>query len=392
MDTLQACQRDATLRHGRFTVLRTAVDGEAHLAWLDDTVLYAEGGGQPSDRGVIRSEAGEVRVREVRATEDGWLHVLEGPVPVGEVEVAVDWGRRFDHMQQHSAQHLLSALAHDRRGWATTSFHLHEGLGAVCDVELDAAEIGPEALHALQDEVNAEIRAARPVVPRLVDALPEGVRSRGLPEGHRGPIRLVEIAGLDLNTCGGTHVASTAELQAVALLGTERIRGGTRVRYVAGERVLARLVAAEAQRAELGALLSRGGDELGAGVRAALDAATAPAKARAAAEAELADALGAALAAGQGVRALHRPTGDAALLNRIAGAVLRAAPDAVVWLTAGEGEAGAFLLAGPPAVVAAHKEAVLALMEARGGGAAGRLQGRAARLSARDAVLAVLTA
>jgi misacylated tRNA(Ala) deacylase len=391
VDTLAACQRDATLREGRFRVLRSEPgDPGTHLAWLDDTVLYAEGGGQPSDHGVLRVEGREVRVREVRADEGGWRHVLDGPVPVGEVVAVVDWARRFDHMQQHTAQHLISAIAQDRHGWATTSFHLQElhSVDAICDVELAAPEVGPGALARLQDEVNAEIRAARPVRPRIVapDELPEGVRSRGLPPGHRGPVRLIEIDGIDLNTCGGTHVGSTAELQAVALLGTERIRGGVRVRYVAGARVLGRLVAAEAQRAELGALLSRSASDLTAGVAAALEDAKAQAKARVALEGELADALGVALAAGTGLRTLHRASGDPALLNRIASAVLRIDPAATVWLTAGEGEEGVFLLAGPPERVAAHKDEVLALLGARGGGAKGRLQGRATRLSAREEV------
>ena len=129
----------------------------------------------------------------------------------------MDWERRFDHMQQHTGQHLLSAVAQDRFAWETTAFHLGPD---VSDVELAAPSLSSADLARLEEAVAAEIRAARPVVPRRVSleefrTLP--VRTRGLPEGFTGDVRLVEIAGVDLNTCGGTHLANTAEIEAVAL-------------------------------------------------------------------------------------------------------------------------------------------------------------------------------
>ncbi len=378
-----ACQRDARLLRATFEVLRVEPAGDVWHAWLDDTVLYPEGGGQPADHGTL----GGVRVLDVRP---GLLHVLEAPVALGPAEVVVDAARRFDHMQQHTGQHLLTAVAQDRFGWATTSFHLHEGELARCDVELDAPGIDLEALSA---SVNAEIRAARPVRVREVgpgdlDAL--GVRTRGLPEGHEGPVRLVEIDGLDVNTCGGTHCASTAELQAVQLLGAEAIRGGTRLHFVVGGRVMARLRAAEAALARAGSIVSRGLFDVPDGVAQLFEQARAAGKALAATQAELADALGAELARQPGpVRVLHRDEGDAAFLNRVATAALRDAPGAVLLLTAGQAE-GAFLAAGPPARLEAVREALLSALEARGGGKPGRLQGKAARLAGRDAAAAIL--
>jgi alanyl-tRNA synthetase len=148
-------------------------------------------------------------------------------------------------MQQHTGQHLLSAVAEDRFSWRTTAFHLGP---EVCDIELDARVLSTADRAALEDAVAVEIRAARAVTPRRVTlekfrALK--VRTRGLPEGHAGDVRLVEIAGVDLNTCGGTHLSNTAEIELVALLSAEPLRGGTRLVFVAGRRARRRLAAHE---------------------------------------------------------------------------------------------------------------------------------------------------
>jgi len=124
-------------------------------------------------------------------------------------------------MQQHTAQHLLTAVAADQFGWQTTAFHL----GAhVSDIEVDVKSIGKSELRLLEETVAVEVRAARRISARRVS--PDEyeqmeVRSRGLPPGHSGDVRLIEIEGIDLNTCGGTHCVSTAEIEAIALLGTE---------------------------------------------------------------------------------------------------------------------------------------------------------------------------
>src|SRR6185503_19277103 len=191
-------------------------------------------------------------------------HYLGSVVNAGRSTVRLDWARRFDHMQQHTAQHLLSALAADRFGWETTSFHL----GAqTCDVELAASELPAARQGELEEAIAAEVRAARPVTTRRVasEALAGlAVRSRGLPAGHTGDVRLVEIAGVDLNTCGGTHLASTAEIECVKLLGVEPMRGGTRLYWVAGGRARARLAAHEARNEALRRALEAGDDELAA--------------------------------------------------------------------------------------------------------------------------------
>ncbi len=251
--SLVACQRDARLRALDCVALSwSPLDDGRYAVILDDTVLYPEGGGQPADHGRING----VAVVDVQRGQSGVVHTVLGPGAPGPVRVELDWARRFDHMQQHSAQHLLTALAADHLDRPTVAFHLGE---ETCTIDLLGPPLDEAARARLEDLANAEIRSARPLRVREVDAqtydrLP--VRSRGLPEGHTGPIRLVEIEGLDLNTCGGTHVAHTGELQVVALLRVEALKGGSRLHYLAGDRVRRRLAEALQREAALTALLT----------------------------------------------------------------------------------------------------------------------------------------
>jgi len=223
------------------SILETGDDGGRPFAVLDDTVFYPEGGGQPGDHGLLNG----IAVTDVQKTGGKLRHYLAAPVAPGPARIRLDWERRFDHMQQHTGQHLLSAVAQDRFSWQTTAFHLGPD---VCDIELDALALSPADLSALEDAVAAEIRASHAVTPRRV-TLEEfralKVRTRGLPEDHAGDVRLVEIAGVDLNTCGGTHLSNTAEIETLCLLSAEPLRGGTRLFFVAGRRARRRLAAHE---------------------------------------------------------------------------------------------------------------------------------------------------
>jgi Ser-tRNA(Ala) deacylase AlaX len=345
MMPVQAYEREPFLRSLDTDVVRTGEERGRPFVVLADTILYPEGGGQPADRGRI----GGVPVEDVRTVEGEIRHYLAGAAPTGRVPVEVDWARRFDHMQQHTGQHLLTAVAEQRFGWHTTAFHLGEQLS---DIELDTPKIAPDQALQLEDAVAAEVRAARPVTARRVSAaeyaaLP--VRTRGLPEGFTGDIRLVEIVAIDLNTCGGTHVRSTAEIEGVKLLGTEGMRGGTRLFYVAGAR-LRRLLGAHHERsAKLRQLLGTSDEELPAGVSARLD--------------QLKDAQ-------RTVKALEEEL----------------AVESARVLAAGEGEQGAFVLcAGERATIdmAAAGRKVAEILDGRGGGSGRIFQGKAAALSHR---------
>jgi alanyl-tRNA synthetase len=377
------------------TELATVVEGVGHDArgpWavLEDTVLYPEGGGQPADHGWL----GEAGVVHVERAEGRILHRLESPVAPGAVVARLDWARRFDHMQQHTAQHLLTALALDRFGLRTTAFHL----GAVMsDIELGVGSLSRDRLDALEDAVATEVRAARPVTARRASQDELGrlaIRSRGLPEGFSGEIRLVEIAGIDLNTCGGTHVRSTAELEAVALLGTEPIRGGTRLFFVAGGRLRRRLAAHEARNASLRAVLDAAEDDFVALVQRRKDELRETERRARRLEEELAAAQAEAAAALPGtVVDVHLEGRDASLLQRFARTVAGLAPHKLALITTGGAQGGVFVVVGGDACeidVQALGREVAALLEGRGGGAGKLFQGKAASFAARDQALALM--
>jgi alanyl-tRNA synthetase len=381
---IYAYERDPRLTRLDTEVVSAGEEGGHPSVVLADTILYPEGGGQPADRGTV----GGVAVLDVRKVGGVILHVLAGPAASGAVAVELDWARRFDHMQQHTAQHLLTAVAEARFGWHTTAFHLGE---RTCDIEVDTADVAADQLAELEEAVASEIRAARPVTTRRVshdEYATLAVRSRGLPEGHTGDVRLVEIEGIDLNTCGGTHCESTAAIEALKLLGTESMRGGTRLSWVAGGRLRHLHEAHHRRNAELRELLGTSDDELVGRVGAKLEQLREAERAIRALEEELAVASAAALAAGSGpVLVAHWPARDLPFLQRAAREVGRAAPDRVVFLTAGEGEEGAFLLAAGEAAdldVRAAGAKVVEILGGRGGGSGRIFQGKAARLSRRE--------
>ncbi len=384
MPGMYAYERDPKLTRLETEVVSAGEEESHPFVVLADTVLYPEGGGQPADRGTV----GGVAILDVRKVDDVIRHLLAGPAPSGRVTVELDWARRFDHMQQHTGQHLLTAVADRRFGWHTTAFHLGE---RTCDIEVDTPDVDAGQVAELEEAVAAEIRAARPVTARRVS--PEeyaalAVRSRGLPEGHTGDVRLVEIEGIDLNTCGGTHCGSTAEIEALKLLGTESMRGGTRLSWVAGARLRRLHEAHHRRNAELRELLGTSDDELVVRLEAKLEQLRDAERALRALEDELAVASAAALAAGQGpVLVAHWPERDLPFLQRVAREAGRLAPDRVVFLTAGAGEEGAFLLAAGEAVgldVPAAGRRVAEVLEGRGGGSGRIFQGKAGRLSRRE--------
>jgi alanyl-tRNA synthetase len=384
-----AYERDAYLQELETEVAETGVEDDRPFAVLADTILYPEGGGQPADRDSL----GEIAILDVQRREGGIRHYLERPAQPGPVTVRLDWRRRFDHMQQHTGQHLLTALAHDRFGWPTTAFHLGE---QVCDIELDVPALAPLQIEMLEESVQEEIRAARPVTFR--HAHPDdferlGVRTRGLPAGHHGDVRLVEIAGIDLNTCGGTHVRSTAEIEAIKLLGSEPMRGGTRLFYIAGGRVRHRLASHETRSARLRSLLGAPDAEIVAAVEARLEVSRATEKQIRALEEELAAAVANALAARpERVVSVHLEGKDAAFLQLIAKRL--AATDKAALVTASGAEGGFFVLVAGESVNLDVQQAgreLVEVMGGRGGGSGRSFQGKIASCADRLAALDRLT-
>jgi len=385
-----AYERDPHLTRLDTEVVAAGDDAGRPFVVLADTVLYPEGGGQPSDRGTVD----RVSVLDVQRIDGEVRHFLGGALPAGPVTVELDWQRRFDHMQQHTAQHLLTAVADQQFGWSTVAFHLGD---RVSDIGLDVSGLSDTELSELEEAVAAEIRAARSVTSRRViqeeyAELP--IRSRGLPEGHTGSIRLVEIEGVDVNTCGGTHCSSTAELEALKLLGTDSTPGGVRLFYASGAR-LRRIHRAHHDRsAELRALLRAPDDELVSSVSARLAQLKDAERSIRDLKEELAASAASALVAGpERVLTAHWPRRDLPFLQGVAREIALLDPDRVVLLTCGEGEDGAFVIgAGEDANIdlKAVGPRMAELLGGRGGGSGGIFQGKAGRLSQREAAVALL--
>ncbi|WP_257309146.1 alanyl-tRNA editing protein [Geothrix fuzhouensis] len=392
MTQLPAYERDpfATLLETR--ILRCGEEKGRSFVILEDTVCYPEGGGQPCDQGTLNG----VAVLEVQKGEGGIRHYLASPLAEGPATLTLDWGRRFDHMQQHTGQHLLTAVAQDHFKWGTTAFHLGP---QVCDIELDAPSLSPAEMSRLEEAVAAEIRARREVSARWVSPEAygqEAVRSRGLPEGHAGAIRLVQIEGVDLNTCGGTHLHHTGEIEALKLLGTESIRGGTRLFYVAGGRVRLRLGAHEERNAALRTLLGAPDEDLVPALQTKLGQLLALERRNRKLEEELADFQATALAARPGFLVdAHLEGKDMAFLQKLARGVLMADSAKAVFLTSDQGGQGLFLLCageGSGLDVPVAGKAVAAILGAKGGGSGKTFQGKAPDLAARAEALAHLLA
>lgn len=201
---------------------------------LDRSALYPTGGGQPHDTGWLDGVA-VVDVIE-RETDGSVLHVLAGLLESNEVEGQVDWARRFDLMQQHTGQHILSAAFVEILGGNTVGFHLSADYSTI---DLDRAPLPDDELAEVEVQANAIIFENRPVVARWVpDEEVAGLPLRK-PLAHEGPVRVVEIPGFDCSACGGTHVRAAGEVGLIKITRSERRGADTRVEFLCGGRALA---------------------------------------------------------------------------------------------------------------------------------------------------------
>jgi alanyl-tRNA synthetase len=207
-------------------------DGRIEVV-LDRTAFYPTSGGQPFDTGAING----IRVLDVEDRDDEVVHIVERPLPVGTaVTAAIDWPRRFDHMQQHTGQHVLSAACDRLFDARTESFHLGT-TAATIDL---ARELSPAQITAVEDEANRVLWDDRPVAIRFVSAEEAATLPLRKEPARAGSLRLIDIEDFDLSACGGTHVARTGTIGVIAVSGWEKFRGGTRLEFLCGGRALAR--------------------------------------------------------------------------------------------------------------------------------------------------------
>ncbi len=243
---------------------------------LDRTAFYPTSGGQPADRGTL-GRATVLDVVEGEADDSGRrpiVHVLSGAIATDEVVGKIDWQRRFDHMQQHTGQHILSAAFEHVLGdaghpnAATVGFHL----GATSStIDIGIADLQWKDVLPVEVAANDVVWDDRPISVRFVDsnAAPD-LPPADLPPDVEGPIRLIKIPesskadepSFDVNPCGGTHVARTGEVGMIKIVGLEHRGDKTRVEFLCGERALRDYEARRSMTATLGKTLTVGTQEL----------------------------------------------------------------------------------------------------------------------------------
>lgn len=203
-------------------------------AVLNQTCFYPTSGGQLHDAGRL----GGVAVIDVIAEQGAILHVLaDAPsFAVGDVVAgAIEWARRYDHMQQHSGQHLLSQLLYQRFGFETVSVHFGREESTL---DLDVPALDPDIWAEVEREANTLAYYALEIRAYFVDNRELAKLPLRRPPAVSGQIRIVEIDGYDYSACGGTHVRTTAEIAPIKLLHQERRRAQTRITFLCGMRAL----------------------------------------------------------------------------------------------------------------------------------------------------------
>jgi alanyl-tRNA synthetase len=237
----QCYLRDPYLVDFSSRVREVEAAGEGRTAvYLDETYFYPDSGGQPDDRGTL----GGKPVVQVSESEKGVRHLVEGTLEPGEAATGhIDWRRRFDHMQQHSGQHLLSRVFLKKLGARTVSFHLGE---ETCTIDLEGHAPSQQEIDSVEALANELVFKDIPITQRVVGAAEfqkmtddrerggTVVRSR-LPEGV-DRVRIVEIEGIDGSTCCGTHVRATGEIGLIKILSLEKVRGNARIEFICGGR------------------------------------------------------------------------------------------------------------------------------------------------------------
>jgi alanyl-tRNA synthetase len=198
---------------------------------LSETAFYPTGGGQPHDKGTINGQ----EVTNVEEIDGEIRHYLNDSIPIGTiVEGIIDKDRRFDHMQQHAGQHILTAAFVELYGYETISFHLGT---QIVTIDLNVENISPVELERVEQLANQMILEQREIKTKWITKEEVSQYPLRKDPSVEENIRLVIIPEFDYNACGGTHPRNTSEVQAISILGTERQKKKTRVEFVCGNRV-----------------------------------------------------------------------------------------------------------------------------------------------------------
>jgi alanyl-tRNA synthetase len=392
--------RDSFL-YGFDAEIRSVVEAPRPALILDRTAFYPTSGGQIHDTGWISfpqlgtgpigpgaGSGTKLRVTEVADTEDGQVvHYLEAPLkdvqPGTRVTGEIDAARRRDHMQQHSAQHVLSAAFVRLFQMPTVSFHMADDY---CSIDLDAPSLSKDQIESAEHLANEIVLENRAVDVRFVtrdEAAELGLRK--LPPAERDQLRLIDIRDFDLTACGGTHVTHTGQIGGIFLRKSEKVRQAYRLEFVAGQRAVSTARRDFSTLTETAALFSAHIYDVAQQARKALDEVRSLRKQREQSQDELAAAQAANLLAdtaeSHGRKLVVRTFSgrDLNFLKLVAQKLTRQSPAAIA-LLATESPQPALVFAqsaGQPHDMGALLKQTMAKLGGRGGGSKDLAQGGA---------------
>ena len=223
--------QDSMMKEFTADVVTTGTDENGPYVVLSNTAFYPTGGGQPNDTGWLNG----IEVINVEKVDEEIRHYIKEDVAInGTVEGKLNWVRRFDHMQQHTGQHILTAAFVELFDYQTVSFHLGSELVAI---DLNVAEVTAEQLAAAEKRANDIVLENRPIETTWVtkDELAQYNLRKDVTVDE--DIRLVIIPDYDYNGCGGTHPTSTGQVQMIKIMEIEKMKSNIRVHFVCGDRV-----------------------------------------------------------------------------------------------------------------------------------------------------------
>lgn len=344
---------------------------------LDGTVFYPEGGGQPADRGTLTLADGTVlAVSDVHESEGVIWHRVDAlpdaAAPGTEVTARIDWDWRFDKMQQHTGEHILSGILHAMYGAENVGFHIgSEAVRMDTSIPLSA-----EQLCAAENAANRIIWQNVPILVSYPDREALAQLAYRSKKEISGQVRIVEIPGADVCACCGTHTAFSGQVGQIKILAAENYKGGVRLSVVCGERALQAAQAMRQRQAQIGALLSAKADQTAVAVRRVYDEYTALKFTHFGLCGQLFDALAAAVTPGEDA-ILIVPGLDPDGLHRLAARLSEATPGLCAALTENEKGTG-YCIAQSGGDVRPLTKTLNAALNGRGGGKPGICQGSCA--------------
>jgi alanyl-tRNA synthetase len=246
---------DCYLREFDARVIATRPVGQRLGVYLDRSPFYPASGGQPADRGTL----GDAQVIDVIDEGEAVAHVVDTAPKTEIVRGSIDWARRFDHMQQHTGQHVFSASFVETAQLSTVSFHLGD---ASSTIDLDSDRVSLAQIERAESRANEVVYENRRVDILLRDVTETQEIQLRKPTERKGQVRLVRIEDFDLSACGGTHVSRTGSIGQIAVRKVERMKNQMRVEFVCGRRALASARKDFRILTETGLLLSSAGEQI----------------------------------------------------------------------------------------------------------------------------------